>query len=205
MATTRQLLTDSAKRKLYETGVLGRAEILDAPGTHAISEVGENIGRFHVRVELPGRAPYQAKVTQSFRGGYESDGLKEGALVECRVDPQNEKRVLLLAPEPDERKVSVVDSSHILAKGKRARATVSESKDLEMIAPGTEDPLYLLRLELHSGDEHDSWDVEIGQRVPKGAERLVEKGRQLTAAYLEVDEGDSVALDWGASSDRRFV
>jgi hypothetical protein len=70
--------------------------------------VRENIGRFHVRVELPEREPYMATVTQSFSGGYESDGLKEGALVECRVDPKNEKRVLLLAPEPGERKVSVV-------------------------------------------------------------------------------------------------
>jgi hypothetical protein len=116
-------------------------------------------------------------VTQSFSGGYESDGLKEGALVECRVDLKNEKWVLLLAPEPDERrKVSVVDSSHILAKGKRARATVSESKDPEMTAPSAEDPLCLLRLELRSDDEPDPWDVEIGQRVPKGAEKLVEKG-----------------------------
>ena len=56
------------QRKLYETGVPGRAEILEAPGEHAISEVGENIGRFHVRVELPGREPYQAKATQSFSG-----------------------------------------------------------------------------------------------------------------------------------------
>jgi hypothetical protein len=62
----------------------------------------------------------------------------------------------------------------------------------------------LLRLELRSDDEPDPWDVEIGQRVPKGAEKLVEKARQLTAAYLEVDGGDSVAVDWGASSGRRF-
>jgi hypothetical protein len=108
LLSRRGILTDSAKRKLYETGVPGRAEILEAPGKHAISEVGENIGRFHVRVELPEREPYMATVTQSFSGGYESDGLKEGALVECRVDPKNEKRVLLLAPEPGERKVSVV-------------------------------------------------------------------------------------------------
>lgn len=200
LLSRRGLLTDSAKRKLYETGIQGRAEILEAPGEHAVSEVGENIGRFQVRVELPGREPYRAKVTQSFQGGYESEGLKQGALVECRVDPKNEKRVLLLAPEPDERKLSVVDSSQILAKGKRARATVSDSKDLEMTAPGTDDPVYLLRLQLRSDDEPGPWDVEIGQRVPQGAEKLVEKGEHLTVAYLEVDEGDSVAVDWRASS-----
>jgi hypothetical protein len=199
LLSRRGLLTDSAKRKLYEKGVPGRAEILGAPGEHAISAVGENIGRFHVRIELPGREPYTVSVTQSFRGGYESDGLKEGALVECRVDPKNEKRVLLLAPEPDERKVSVVDSSQILSKGKRASATVNEAKDLEMTAPGTDDPIYLLGLELRSDDEPDPWDVEIAQRVPKRAEKLVHKGGQLTAAYLEVDEGDSVAIDWDAA------
>lgn len=200
----RGLLTDSAKRKLYETGIQGRAEILQGPGEHAISEVGENIGRFQVRVELPGRDPYRVKVTQSFEGGYESEGLKQGALVECRVDPKNEKRVLLLAPEPDERRLIVVDSSQILAEGKRARATVSDSKDLQMTAPGTDDSVYLLRMELRSDDEPGPWDVEIGQRVPRGAEELVEKGKHLTVAYLEVDSGDSVAVDWRASSGRLF-
>ena len=205
LLSRRGLLTDSAKRKLYETGIPGRAEILEAPGERAVSEVGENIGRFQVRVELPGRESYDVKVTQSFEGGYESEGLKQGALVECRVDPKNEKRVLLLAPEPDERKVSVVDSSQILANGKRARATVSDSKDLDMKAPGTDDPIYLLRLQLRSDDEPGSWDVEIGQRVPQGAEQLVVKGEHLTVAYLEVDEGDSVAVDWPASSGLRFA
>ena len=75
-------LTDSAKRRLYEQGKQGRAQILKAPGERAISEVGENIGRFHVRVELPGRDPYEVKITQSFEGGYEFEGLGEGALVE---------------------------------------------------------------------------------------------------------------------------
>jgi hypothetical protein len=197
LLSRRGLLTNSAKRRLYETGVRGRAEILEAPGKYAVSQGGENIGRFHLRIELPGRKPYMAKVTQSFGGGYEYHGLKKGALVECRVDPNDAKRVLLLAPEPNQPKMSWVESSQILAKGKRARAIVTESRELEMTAPGTDDPVYLLRLQLRSDDEPDPWDVEIAQRVPRGAEKLVEDGGQLSVAYLEVDEGDSVAIDWG--------
>jgi hypothetical protein len=80
-------ITDSAKRKLYEEGIAGQAQILKAPSEKATSKVNENIGRFRVRVDIPGRDSYEVTITQSFEGGYESAGLKEGALVECRVDP----------------------------------------------------------------------------------------------------------------------
>jgi hypothetical protein len=200
----RGLLTDSAKRRLYESGIKARAEVLRAPGEHSVSEVGENIGRFHLRVELPGREPYEVKVTQSFQGGYEYAGLREGALIECRVDPKNQKRVLLVAPEPDEQRVSVMDSSQILTDGLRTTAIVSDSKDLGMNAPGTEDPIYELVMEMRADGESKSWTVRIGQRVPLGAEELVAKGAELTVAYLEVDEGDSVAVDWPGSTDGRF-
>jgi hypothetical protein len=76
------------------------------------------------------------KITQSFQGGYESEGLKEGALVECRVDPKDEKRVLLLAPEPDEAELTVMDSSEIVARGHRAAATVVGSEPLGRLPPG---------------------------------------------------------------------
>src|SRR6266496_527000 len=94
-------LTDSAKRKLYDDGIAGQAQILKAPSKRAISEVKENLGRFEVRIEVPGRDPYEVTITQSFQGGCESEGLKEGALIDCRVDPKNDQRVLLLVPEPD--------------------------------------------------------------------------------------------------------
>jgi hypothetical protein len=197
-------LTDSAKRKLYEDGIAGRAQILKAPSAHAISEVRENLGRFQVRIELAGRDPYEVTITQSFQGGYESDGLKEGALIACRVDPKDEKRVLLLAPEPDERRVTGVDSSGILASGKRATGQVEKSIKLEVTAPGSGDPMYELVMEMRSKTEPDPWRIHIGQRVPTGAEDLVREGAELTVAYLEVDEGHSAAVDWPASTEGRF-
>ena len=91
-------LTDSAKRKLFEDGIVGQAQILKAPSERATSKVQENLGRFRVRVEIPERDPYEVTITQSFQGGYESEGLKEGALVGCRVDPEHEQRVLFSPP-----------------------------------------------------------------------------------------------------------
>jgi hypothetical protein len=205
LLTRRGHLTDSAKRKLYEHGIEGQAEILDAPGEHWVSEVHENIGRFRVRVEIPGREPYEVQVTQSFGSGYEYAGLQKGALIECRVDPEDEKRVLLVAPEPDEQRMTVMDSSQILAKGDRATGTIVDARDLEVTAPGTKDPMFLLNLELRSESEAKPWKVEIGQRVPEGAHKMIEPGSELTVAYLEVDEGDSVAVDWPGSTEGRFT
>jgi hypothetical protein len=197
-------LTDSAKRKLYEEGIAGQAQILKAPSERAISKVNDNLGRFQVRVELPGRDPYEVTITQSFRGGYESEGLGEGALVHCRVDPKNEQRVLLLAPDADERRVTAVDSSHIIEDGKRATATIERSRKLEVTAPGSGDPMYELVMQMQSGAESKPWRVRIGQRVPAGAEDLVEEGRDLTVAYIEVDDGHSAAVDWPATTGGRF-
>ena len=197
-------LTDSAKRKLYEQGIAGQAQILKAPSDRAISEVQENLGRFQVRVEVPGRDPYEVTITQSFRGGYESEGLKEGALIHCRVDPKNEKRVLLLAPESEQRNVTAVDSSGILQEGSRATGTIEKSAKLDITAPGSGDPMYELIMEMRSESEPEPWRIRIGQRVPAGATDLVEEGRELTVAYLEVDEGHSAAVDWPATSGGRF-
>jgi hypothetical protein len=197
-------LTDSAKRKLFEDGIVGQAQILNAPSERATSQVQENLGRFRVRIEIPEREPYEVTITQSFRGGYESEGLKEGALVACRVDPKNDQRVLLLAPEPDERRVTAVDSSDILAKGTRATARIERSNNLDVKAPGSGDPMYELVMEMRSDAETEPWAIRIGQRVPAGAEKLVKKGGELTVAYLEVDEGHSAAVDWPATTGGRF-
>jgi len=197
-------LTDSAKRKLYDDGIAGQAQILKAPSEHAVSNVQENLGHFQVKVELPDRDPYEVTITQSFRGGYESEGLKEGALIDCRVDPKNDQRVLLLAPESDERRVTGVDSSDILAKGKRATARIEQANKLKVKAPGSGDPMYELVMEMRSDAEAEPWAIRIGQRVPAGGEDLVKKGGELTVAYLEVDDGHSAAVDWPASTDGRF-
>ena len=157
-----------------------------------------------VRVEVPDRDPYELTVRQSFEGGYESEGLRVGALVECRVDPEDASRVLLVAPEPDERHITAVDSSEILRSGKRATGTVTESTQLEAIAPGSGDPIYELVIEMRSEAETEPWAIRIGQRVPAGAAELVSPGGELTVAYIEVDEGDSAAVDWPASSEGRL-
>ena len=183
VVSRRGAITDSAKRKLFEQGISGQAQILEAPGDNALSDVKENLGRFLVRVEIPGRDPYEATVIQSFRGGYESAGLKQGALVECRVDMKNDERVLLIAPEPDERRVTAVDSSAILANGERATATVERARKLEARTPGSGDPIYELVMKMTSERETKPWKVRIGQRVPKGAEDLVKGGRELTAPF----------------------
>src|SRR5882757_8766420 len=140
-------LTDSAMRKLFEQGVRGQAQILKAPGPRSTSSVRENLGRFRARVEVPGSDPYELDVTQSFEGGYESEGLKEGAIVECRVDAKDPKRVLLIAPEANQPRVTGVDSSDILRDGMRATARIERSNRLEMTAPGTGDPMYELVME----------------------------------------------------------
>jgi hypothetical protein len=201
--TGKRPMTDSAKRRLYEQGLPGRATVLKAPGEAWVSEVAESHGRFTVSVELPDREPYEAKVWQSF-GKYEWDELQEGALVECRVDPGDEGVVMLCPPEQDELSVTVMDSSRILSRGTSAAAKVLESAPMGQTAPGTEDEFFLLNLELRSDAEPKPWKVQIGQRVPKGAEEMVAAGGELEAAYIEVDGGDSVAIDWPASSDGRF-
>ncbi|HEX3563194.1 MAG TPA: hypothetical protein VHU24_10185, partial [Solirubrobacterales bacterium] len=182
----------------------GQAQILKAPGPRSTSSVRENLGLFRARVEVPGSDPYELDVTQSFEGGYESEGLKEGAIVECRIDAKNPKRVLLIAPEANQPRVTGVDSSDILREGMRATARIERSNRLEMTAPGTGDPMYELVMEMRSEDESEPWRIRIGQRVPADAEEMVSEGRELTVAYLEVDAGHSAAVDWPATSSGRF-
>jgi hypothetical protein len=196
-------ITDSARREIYEKGIVGQAEILEAPSERRVSEVSEADGAFRFRVEVPGREPYEVKSWQKF-GRYSWERMRPGALVECRVHPDNEQRVLLCPPEPGELPVSMMDSSQIVAEGKRATATVSKSAKLDKTAPGSGDPLYVMNLELRSDAEPEPWKVQIGQRVPKGAENLIADGSNLQVAYIEVDKGDSVAVDWVATTAGRF-
>jgi hypothetical protein len=201
-------VTDSAKRKLYERGTIGRAEILERPAK-GITEGGQPQGVFRFIVHLPGREPYEVKSRQSY-SGFEWDLLAEGASVECRVSPGNEKRVLLCAPEPSEVAGSapapverIESSADLLATGRRAVATVRESSPLGQTAPGTEDEFFLLVLELRAAGE-SPWSVRFGQRVPQGAEPLVAPGRELQVAFGAVGEDDAVAVDWPASSGGRY-
>ena len=196
-------ITDSARRELYEKGIVGQAEILEAPSERRVSDVYEADGSFTFRVEVPGREPYEVKSWQKY-GRYSWERMRPGALVECRVHPDNPERVLLVPPEPDEVPVSMMDSSEILAKGERATARVLKTAKLDQTAPGSGDPLYLINLELRSDSEKKPWKVQIGQRVPKGATDRIAAGEELEVAYMEVDEGDSVAVDWKATTGGEF-
>jgi hypothetical protein len=125
-------------------------------------------------------------------------------VVECRVDPDNRKRVLLVAPEPDGADMRMEDSSSLLATGMRAVATVRESSPLGATAPGTEDEFFLLVLELRTEAEPSPWSVRFGQRVPKGAENRVAPRSELQVAYRAVNDDEAVAVDWSATTGGRF-
>jgi hypothetical protein len=197
-------ITDSARRELYEKGIVGQAEILEAPSERRVSDVSEADGTFRFRVEVPGREPYEVKNWQKY-GRYTWERMRPGALIECRVHPDNPERVLLVPPEPGEVPVSMMDSAQIIERGKRATATVLESGKLDQTAPGSGDPLFVMNLELRSDAEAKPWKVQIGQRVPKGAEDLIADGSELQVAYMEIDKGDSVAVDWPTTTNGRFT
>jgi hypothetical protein len=197
-------VSDSAKRKLYEKGIKGQAVILETPSKGRVSQVQDSIVSFLVRIDIPGRESYEAKVTQTIMGGHVQDSLRKGAIIECRVDPDDERKVLLIPPEIDELKITAVDSSSILANGRRASGTIETANKLDVTAPGSGDPMYELIMEMRSESEAEPWRIRIGQRVPAGAEDLVRAGGELTVAYLEVDQGHSAAVDWPATSGGRF-
>jgi hypothetical protein len=91
-------VTPSAQREIYENGVAGQALVIEAPGETFVDPTKDSTGPFTVRVELPGRDAYEAKFWHAFdRGQWEK--LQPGALVDCRVDPENPQRVLLIPPQ----------------------------------------------------------------------------------------------------------
>jgi hypothetical protein len=194
-------VSDARKRDLWEKGIEGTATITKAPTERSVSAVQTNVGTFRARIEVPGREPYDVKVKQSYgRGDWER--LHEGAVVECRIDREDPALVLLVPPESDE--LGVMDSAGILSEGRRATAKVIESKPLGQKTPDGLDEFHLIALELRTPDEPEPWRVAVGQRVPGGAEGLLAEGSELEVAFLEVDEGDSVAVDWPSSTGGRF-
>jgi hypothetical protein len=203
----RGLVTIPQKRKLYEEGIPGRAEILEAPGKHSLSDIQENVGRFRVRVELPTQAPYEVKVTQSFGFGYEAEALRQGAVVECRVDPKNHKRVLLVAPEPDQpidllvRALEApqhVSAAATVAAGKPAVGTVKAAEVSDIPPPpGSDGMIWRITMELRSPHERKPWDVTIHQRVPRSAEQRLARGSELRVGYARRGSDRDVAIDWG--------
>jgi hypothetical protein len=211
----RGLVTNSQKRKVYEEGIQGRAEILKAPGKWSRSEIQENVGRFRVRVELPGEAPYEVGLTQSYSFGFEGEALRQGAVVECRVDPANRKRVLLVAPEPNAPVDQLVRSleapqmesaAATVAAGKPAIGTVRSAEVSEYEAPpGSDGKIWEIEMELRSEFERKPWSVTIYQRVPTGAEELLSPGTQLKVGYTKHKSDRDVAIDWAGSTGWRYA
>jgi hypothetical protein len=196
-------LTRSRKRAIYEKGRRGKATILKAPPESMMRPDYGGQGPYMLRVELPGGEPYEVRTWQDVTG-WEWKRLTPGTLVDVWVDPDDDERLVLALPEGGKTLGRVMDSAEILAQGHRATATIQASQPFGRTAPGTDDPVYVLELELRSEAEAGPWPVRIGQRVPRGAEEMVAPGSELTVAYLEVDEGDSVAVDWQRSTGGRF-
>jgi hypothetical protein len=71
-------ITDSARRELYEKGIVGQAEILEAPSERQVSDIVEADGTFRFRVEIPGREPYEVKSWQKY-GRYSWERMRPGA------------------------------------------------------------------------------------------------------------------------------
>jgi hypothetical protein len=208
-------ISDSAKRDLYEKGIDGVATVVKAPSKGRVSQVNRNLGRFTVTIQVPDKQPYETNVWQEFMGD-EWERMRPGMEVPCKVDPEKPELVWLTPtglqdPGKEGRGVSidiggllgggrVTDSSHLLATGKRATATVLSSERMGKKAPGTDDDFFLLDLELSADGEPKSWEANFGQRVPKGAEEMVDEGKELQVAY----DGDQVAVDWPATTGGRF-
>jgi len=211
----RGLVTIPQKRKVYETGIRGHAVILEAPGEHSRSDIQENVGRFQVRVELPDRPAYEARMTQSYSFGYEAEALSEGAVVECRVDPHNHRRILLVAPEPnypiDQEVRSLeapqrVSAAATVAAGKPAVGFVKSAEPSDIPAPaGSDGQIWRITMRLHSELERKPWEVTIYQRVPTGAELLLSSGSELKVGYAKPKSARDVAIDWPGSSGGRYT
>ena len=97
-----------------------------------------------------------------------------------------------------------VDASDLLAGGRRGTGVVRRAEDLDIVAPGTEDPCYILTLEVQAPDEPDPWTVRYAQRIPRGALAAIEPGGELQVAFDAVGDDNAVAVDWAATTGGRF-
>ena len=140
--------------------------------------------------------------------------MKQGKAVECRVDPENRKRVLLVAPEPNQQIDHEVRSleapqqasaAATVAAGKPAVGIVKSAELSEILAlPGSDGTIWEIAMELRSESERRPWDVTIHQRVPRGAEALLSPGSELKVGYAKRKSSRDVAIDWPGSSRGRF-
>jgi hypothetical protein len=200
-------VSDRAKRKLFEEGIPGRAHILKAPSKYAVSEIQYNVGTFRVRVEVEGRPPYETKVKQSFAYAEWLD-LQKGAVVDCKVDPTDPRKVMLMVAEGEleQGPPRLLSAAATVAAGRPATGTVVSAEPWGQKSPGTDDDIYVIDLELRADDEPRPWRITLHQRVPRGAEGLVVPGAKLSVAYgRRKDDPGTTAIDWPGSTGGRFT
>lgn len=99
--TRKSVVTQSQRRRMWQTGIDAKATILSAPGENRVRPNGEVTAPYKVRVEVPGRAPYEVKSSQAVTLGAWRR-MPEGAVVDALVDPDKPKRVLLLPPATED-------------------------------------------------------------------------------------------------------
>lgn len=181
------VLPDSAKRELLARGTIGKATVLRVRG-----------GRFTVEVRVASAEPYRTEVRDTFTE-MERELMLPGDVLECRVDPGDRRRLILRPP-----RVSVDQSqlsqAKILADGRRGQATVLASTATGRNAPKNGWPILRFDLELTAWDEREPWRVRVKQPVPMSAVPMMALGQQLVVAFFSVDDGESVAVDWAAST-----
>ncbi|WP_280382452.1 hypothetical protein [Nocardia wallacei] len=186
-------LSATARRELLIRGLPGSATVLGVRPRR--TEPGH---RFWVRVQAEGQHPYETRVRQRVSEA-DLELMQPGDVVGCRIDPGDRDRVVLYVPSSEE--ATRVSIAKILADGRRADATVLAATPVAADYSGRDDPVLRLDLELRAWDEPRPWWVRIVQPVPLSAIQLVDLGRHLEVAFFTVDRGESVAVDWEASSE----
>ncbi|TCJ94214.1 hypothetical protein [Nocardia alba] len=183
-------LSEGAARELLIRGLPAMASVLSV-----WTRRGEGGYRFSVRVSVPGQLAYDARVRQRVRS-QDLEWMQVGDVVGCRVDPGDRERVVLFVPAAPEsgRKAA----AKILADGRRAEATVLAVAPIAADYTGREDPVLRLDLELRAIDEPSPWRVRLIQPVPLSAIGQIDLGTRLTAAFVTVDRGASVAIDFAS-------
>ncbi|MBO0855187.1 MAG: hypothetical protein J2P18_15650 [Nocardia sp.] len=154
---------------------------------------------FWVRVQPDDHPAYETRIRQR-AGEDDIDRMQPGDVVGCRVDPGDPDRVALYVPDPGE--APRVGITKILTSGRRAEATVLAAVPIAADYSGRDDPVLRLDLEIRAWDESEPWRVRIVQPVPLHAIDMVDLGRTLKIAFFTVDRGESVAVDWEATTGR---
>jgi hypothetical protein len=189
-------VTMTARRRLMAEGVPGTAVVVKPPRRFRGGPSSLAWQRFGVRVEIPGREPYEATTLQEI-GQHEFDHLQQGAVVPCRVDPDEPSSVLLIV-DGDNALTGTVDSRQILAAGRPGRARVRAVRLLDVTAPGSGDPVAMLSLEVHE-EGVAPWGLEGPYRIPPEHAALAVPDAWLAIGIVGDHDPDGVAVNWDAS------